>query len=277
MHEAEETISLSKLIKSNNITLPVGDEAKEIRVRSIKHTNSLTVDGNVKEQATQFTNNVHHLERDQILKEAEKEAEHILFDAQQKANATYQELETIKSQISEEAQRRYETAQHEGYEKGYADGVEAGRNTYHEEIEKAKDIILLAKEDYNRHIQDSEPVMLELAIEVAKKIIGNTLKGTSDAWMYLVKEATSEVRAQKEITISVHPSNYEQTLGHLDELKQIAINTHQLLIYPNGDLQEGACLIETPFGQLEASIDSQLKEIKLALLEKLKEGVNQHV
>ncbi|MFA9558086.1 flagellar assembly protein FliH [Evansella sp. AB-rgal1] len=267
---------MSKLIKSNNVKHPVGDEAKEIKVRSINKAYYHTGDGDVTDKANQEKSDVHYLERNQVLLEAEKEAEHIILHAQKVANETYQELELLKSQIAEEEQRRYEAATHEGYEKGYVAGVEAGKNTYVQEIEKAKEIIQLAKEDYNRHIQDSEPVMLELALEVAKKIVGSTLKETSDAWIHLVKEAISEVRAQKEITISVHPSNYQKTLDHLDEFKQIAMNTHQLLIYPNGDLSEGACMIETPFGQLEASVDSQLMEIKLALLEKLKEGVNQN-
>ena len=44
------------------------------------------------------------------------------------------------------------------------------------------------------------------------------------------------------------------------------------MIYPDPDLLQGSCLIESTYGRIDASIDIQLMEIKKALTQCL-EGV----
>ena len=43
-------------------------------------------------------------------------------------------------------------------------------------------------------------------------------------------------------------------------------------MYPNGELDEHACYIESENGRIDASIDSQLQEIKRKLMDILEEN-----
>lgn len=244
----------------------MNDKVREIKLRTIRRVNESesATNHSVAERA------VHHFEH--VYEEKQKEANELIENAKQEIYEWKQQLLEQEEKLKQEAELKFQQAVAEGEKKGYEAGYEAGFQAYASEIKKAQQIIERAKEDYRQKLEESEPVMLQLAMEVAKKIIGDTLEKNEDAWIHLVKEAVKEVQGQEEIKIFVHPDWYEKTLNHQDEIKEIALHTRDVYIFPSHDVEENSCFIETPFGRLDASVDSQLKELKRALLEKLKEG-----
>ena len=63
--------------------------------------------------------------------------------------------------------------------------------------------------------------------------------------------------------------HYEELLSKKEELMTIFSNVVNLFIYPDSDLSEDSCLIESSSGRIDASIDTQLSEIKVKLTELL--------
>ncbi|SDY72161.1 flagellar assembly protein FliH [Evansella caseinilytica] len=269
---AEEMISLSKLIKSMHAKR-VDDGAITIKVKPVEKPPVFTEDGNTADDDRQ-QQRVHYLERDRILTEAEQEANRMLEEVRREVADRQEELRLHEEEIKKEAEQRFLQAEEEGRRQGYEAGLLEGRNAYDEEILKAQEVVEKAKLDYFQHIENAEPVMLELAMTVAKKIVGTALSENREAWLFILKEVIEDVRGRGEINIYVHPDRYELTLHHQDELKQIALHSAAVYIYPKADLPENGCIVETPFGQVDASVDSQLKELKRKLLEKLNEGEN---
>ncbi|MBU9720318.1 MULTISPECIES: flagellar assembly protein FliH [Bacillaceae] len=261
---------MSKLIKSNN-AIQASPSSKEIKVKSIVFPN--TYDGDVNDNDHSVARQVHYVERGELMKQAEAEAQLLIDEAKFQVESMKEEIEMYQAQIEQEAEKRYAEAFEAGTERGYQDGLLKGQQDYETCIQKAKEIVAKAEEDYYKHIEDSEEEMLELAIKLAKKIIGNTFNETNEAWVHLLREAVMEIRGQEEVRIYVNPHWYELTLQHLDELKQLALHTNKLYIYPDNTLSESSCIIETPFGQVDASLDSQLNEMKRVLVSKLNEGV----
>ena len=77
------------------------------------------------------------------------------------------------------------------------------------------------------------------------------------------------MRNFSETQIHVHPNQYEFLLSKKEEILSIFTQDTNLVIYPDSDLSEGSCLIESPTGRIDAGIDTQLTEIKNALIESL--------
>ncbi|UTR15100.1 flagellar assembly protein FliH [Salipaludibacillus sp. LMS25] len=177
--------------------------------------------------------------------------------------------------FEEKKRIQFSQAEDEGFTKGYEAGVQEGQKSIQKDVQEAKHIVQLAKHDYEQKLDEASGEILELAMKVAEKIVSQTLETTSNAWISLVKEAITEVREQEEVKLYVAPAWYETTLSHKKELEGIALHTRELLIFPDDSLPTNGCVIETPFGQLEASADSQLREIKRLLSENLKKG-DQH-
>ncbi|SFE39035.1 flagellar assembly protein FliH [Alteribacillus iranensis] len=212
------------------------------------------------------------------LREAKQKAMEVEKQAYQLKNQAVHELEDARQKISEEEENSklliheaYDEAQKKGFEEGFEKGRKEGQQTYEEAIEEARHVITKAKKEYEHYLSEAEPVILNLALEVARRIVETSFESSEDLWNQLVKQALEEVKENEEITIYVSPSHYEQTRQIRKELEKILGHAQELMIFPDSSLSLGSCIIETPYGKVDASLDSQFNEIKSVLMEQLKE------
>lgn len=261
-------ILLSKVIKSS-FAKTIDSEKKTIALKKVILENQFGED-------VVQSNNDHFVESNIKLAEeklqiAIEEAEKIKQEAQAEYEMAQQRIndEIIANQIK--AEEMYKQAEENGYNEGFQQGLQEGQKQYETFIEEAREVVAASKRDYFQRLDESEPAIVQLAIKVAEKIISNTLDTNQDEWLSIVKDVINEVREQEQVKIYVHPNWYEFTLSHKEELRLQLPNCDHLYIYPDVHLEEHGCLIETPYGKIDASVDSQLTEMKDALLEKLKE------
>jgi flagellar assembly protein FliH len=260
-------ISLSKVIKSffaNNLET----EKKTIGLKKVLHESQLNdLKTDFKEQYVDYKSNL----QDEQLQKAVAEAENIRKEAQL-------EYELFQERMTEEAilnqqktEELFKQAEENGYNEGFQLGLQEGQRQYETFIKEAREIVTSSKNDYFNRLEEAEPIIVQLAVEVAGKIVSNALKEDLENWLSIVKAVINEVREQEQVKLYIHPNWYEFTLAHKEELRLLLPNCNNLYIYPDAHLQENGCQIETPYGKIDASVDSQLAEIKYALLEKLKE------
>ncbi|KLV28304.1 MULTISPECIES: flagellar assembly protein FliH [Niallia] len=247
---------MSRLIKSRYSKPETATE----KVISIKYIDTFNTEMDLSREVTQA-------EYNRIVESAWEEAEEL------KAQAL-EEAELIRIQLSEERQNwdiekasLIEEARKNGFQAGYEEGQNVGYNEMLSFIQQAKDTVTASKEDYEKYLQSAETTILELAIEVAEKIMNNKIKEEEENFLYLVQNALKEVRKQKEIQLHVSPIHYEMLVAEKEELLQLFPIKPNLFIFPDETIDENACIIETANGRLDASVDTQLLMIKSKLLE----------
>ncbi|WP_158737691.1 flagellar assembly protein FliH [Alteribacillus sp. YIM 98480] len=189
------------------------------------------------------------------------------------------ELEQTRKQISEEEQeskqrieQAFSKAKENGYAEGFEQGVNDGKASYDEAIEEVKAIIHSAKQEYTSYLEKAEPVILDLALAVANRVIYKSLEDEDGTWLEIVKNAVQEVKDHEDIAIYVPISRYEETKQQRQEIENVLTYSKELLLLPDGHLSEDQCIIETSYGRVDASLDSQLDELKNKLQDMLKEG-----
>ncbi|WP_407640171.1 flagellar assembly protein FliH [Bacillus massiliglaciei] len=201
---------------------------------------------------------------------ARLEAEEILLKAHNEALRLKREIEEDRQRWeNEEKPLLREQAQKEGFQQGYEDGQQKGYQEMAESIQFAGSIIESSKEDYQKHIEASEPVILELAVQVAGKIIASKLESEDETFLGIVKRAVKQVKEHTEVQLHIHPMHYPFVLDHKDELLAIFPRETELYIYPDEEMSETGCYIESDKGRIDASVDTQLEEIKQKLTELL--------
>lgn len=204
------------------------------------------------------------------LKQANAQADLIVTQAHEQAEAILLDVHQAKEKWEVEEKPMYiEQAQKEGYQQGIEDGMQQGYHEMSESIAYAQEIIDLAKREYGIKLEAAEPVILELAIKVAEKIIGLELTEDNLTFLSIVKRAIKEARESREVQLHVHPIQYPFILSQKEELLSIFPKNTDFYIYPNDDLLESSCIIESENGRIDASVDSQLQEIKVKLIELL--------
>ena len=194
-----------------------------------------------------------------------------LVQVQQETNRiqeeTQESIQLERENWTEEKQQWIEQAKAEGFQVGFEQGKTESITVYQDSLKQANHIVDLVKTDYQKTLEKTEDVIVQLAIHTAEKILEEKLQEQPKLFMHIVKSALKEIKNQSVISIYLHPVNYEIVLEQKAELKRILENDTKLSIYINEELAENACIIEHPFGQIDATVDTQLEQIRSALNE----------
>lgn len=258
---AEEMTSLSRLFKSVH-DIPV--EEKGRRVISIK---TFEIVPEVQTEEAPVSAIHFEKEAEQILQSAKVEAEMLVEQAMMQAEGLRTQMETERELLEQEKQAVLQQAQQEGFQRGLEEGKSQAIHEYSGIISMAQEVLEAAKTDYTAQVEASEETILQIAVKIAGKIIGNEITAEPSQLLSFVKRGLKEAKEQDEVRLHVHPSHYQFLLDNKEELLLVFATEAKLFIYPDADIQETMCVIESSSGRIDAGLDSQLKELKDKLFE----------
>ncbi len=202
---------------------------------------------------------------EEIIEQAKQRAEQLLAEAKQDAERLHEE-----AQIS--IQQAHQEAKQIGYEEGKKEGLGLAKEEYQSLIDQANEVVKQTKASYLKKLSDAEEDLLTLSVEIAEKIIHETFESDEERFIQLVKQTVNEVSDQPEVHVYVHPETYHLVTNQREELEAILSGKGQLSVFLNEELSTYACLIESPFGKIDSSVDKQLSKVKEKLLQLVKES-----
>ncbi|QRY38629.1 flagellar assembly protein FliH [Bacillus sp. PDNC022] len=206
-----------------------------------------------------------------VLSDAEDQASRILEQANSELEKTMAEINQRRTDFEEERMQLIEEAKQAGYQEGFQKGEADANMQYQAILDQANDIVSLARQDYEEKIESSAEQIVELAFELAKRV-WYAAEDTKDQFLALVKQVIAEVKEYENISIYVDPEHYEHVMEYKDELIRILQKDTHLAIYSDEKAPKGTCYVETSFGKVEASVDTQMNQLKEKLLEVIDSG-----
>ncbi|MFD2443521.1 flagellar assembly protein FliH [Bacillus sp. CGMCC 1.16607] len=249
-------ILLSRLIKSG-WTNPEPVTKKVISIRMIP---SIDIENDIIEEQPAGKS------MEEILADVQLEAEAIKRHAIEEAENIRFQIEQDKLFWEEEKQRLIIAAQNDGFEQGLLQGRDQGLTEYQELIQSAHEVVVASKNEYQKQVESADQTILNIAMSVAEKILNKKLED-QEQFFPIVKRALIEAKNYREIQLHIHPTHYGFLLSHKDELMGLFPRETDFYLYPNDSLTEWSCVIESSNGRIDASVDSQLIEIKKKLQE----------
>lgn len=235
------------------------------RVIAIKPLNIVQADDILEESApTEPTEDIQTVKT-----ELDKAYEDLKQVHQQKTNLieeTKQEIREAKEQWENEKKILIEEAKETGYSDGFEQGKQQSLKDYQAMLTEANTVTSLATHDYHQKLHQAEQDILALAVHISKKILQQELDEHPESFLSLVSQAIKEVKEQPVISLYLHPNEYQMVVQQRNELNQVLGEQVSLSIFIDYELNPGSCMIEHPSGQIDASIDTQLHEIKNRLL-----------
>lgn len=275
-------ISLSNVIKSSHY-IPL-DSKKIIEAATIRRAQpampgAIDDAAAASHQATELEQAVRdkivEQKLDQWKEQARQEAEEILQQAREQASEMLENMEreiselraAREAQLEEELTRAMQEAQEQAYREGYAKGEEEAETVWREKIEQAAAILQDAHALKQEIISEAEPFLLELSTQIAETIIGRQLTLEPEWVIEQVRSVLSRERLRGKITLCVSPEQFPYIREARDELLMVLDSQAELQILPDVSVKDNGCVVRTDLGSLDARIDSQLTEIKQALLQ----------
>jgi flagellar assembly protein FliH len=164
-----------------------------------------------------------------------------------------------------EAARKLDQARREAY----AEGLAAGRQQAEEQFRPAAqglaetlDSLARLRESIREEtIQD----LVHLAVSIAARVIHREVAVDPDALGGLIQAAFSKLQSREINRVRMHPT-LEPLIRKMLEQSGAPKN---LVLTPDASLKPAEVFFETAQGTLDASVDTQLREIERGLIDKL--------
>lgn len=253
--EGEGTRLLSNILKAKNILVNKEKQfplKKEIHV--ISGSKAAIENGDIKHapkpQNKAGDSNIHH-----ATNMASKEAEDILKKATQEAKAVISSATFKVKQLETEAQEK-------GYQDGLAQGIQNVQKRFYSEIGKIQEIKNEILQEKEALYQQFEKDLVNLAIDVAKKIIYNNLDTDDDVLIRIVESTLEKVQGTAKAQLCVSKQDFskltELRSNFLSKLK----NLEDIEIIQHDYLEPGSCIIHTESGIIDGSLDTRIEKIE---------------
>ena len=204
------------------------------------------------------------LQAELILNQAREEAEQLLAQAREQAMAEQEEIRA--------------GARDEGYREGYAQGIakamddairdrEETAARLEKEVQAFLEKASLAREEMLIQTQNE---LLELCLSIAEKVVRISLRSSGEVIVRMIQTATERMKRQEWVHIYISGCDTRQLAQISPALTSTlgALSQH-IKVVPMGDDESGTCIIETPDEIADASVSTQMSNIRDVLYDQI--------
>src|SRR3990167_140274 len=164
--------------------------------------------------------------------------------------------------MREEAQQELERQKKEGYDQGFKEGFKEGNDTAIAHHLKT----VIATLNY---YEQSREQLVKLVTGCLRQIIME-LPPTERIYQ-VVGEALQLLKQQTRITVQINPEDHAALDVAMPRLQEFLPAGSKIDVRLRDDLTPGSCILESPLGLVDGSLESQLAVIEASLLKATKE------
>ena len=162
---------------------------------------------------------------------------------------------SLVSRAQQEAINIKDNAKIEGYQEGLKNAEQ--------DISNLTDAIITFMSAKEKIYDEVAPKILEISMEVAKKIIKKEVETDKDFILGMIKEALEKLnKNEKQIIIRVSPEDKEYVKNNIDNLLEKLQIEAKISVQQDIKLSMGSVIVETNNGLVDASIDTGLQIIE---------------
>lgn len=177
--------------------------------------------------------------------------------------ASTEALRILQTAEIEAAQVRASTqaVREEARRAGYAEGYERGASEWAQAVRTARASVAAA-------VEAAKPQIVRMALRIAEKVLRRKLETEPEALLPMVDEALRSLSAQHQskVVLRAHPDDRPVLESRLKHWLERNPGMASLQVVADDSFRRGGCRIESDFGMVDATIDTQLRVIERHLL-----------
>lgn len=187
-------------------------------------------------------------------------------------------LIAVRKVLSEESapgenqllQQDRERVEQEAYQRGFAEGKNVGQQQAKAELQPVLDqlgkSLAMLSSLRSRIRSEAEGDLLKLAISIARRVLHRELTLEPESIEGLIRVALEKLHSRDLCRIRVHPDQESAIRNALERFS----NSQKVELVADSSMQCGDVIFETAHGNLDASIESQLREIERGFADRLR-------
>ena len=163
------------------------------------------------------------------------------------ALATVAELENIRQQAHDEGYTQ-------GRDAGYAAGIQQART----EAAQVHALLQSLQDALNQMDEEVAQSLLDLSLEIARKVAGETLQVKPEVILKIVSDAISDLpHFNQNAHLILHPDDAELVLKQMGE----QLSHAGWKIFTDAQIMRGGCRVETAHSQVDATSEARWKRV----------------
>lgn len=167
-------------------------------------------------------------------------------------------------------QQQYEQRVREAHAAGLREGEAAGRSRAAAEVQPVIERLGRTIDEISglraRLRLEAEADLIRLALAIARRILRREIAIDPEALHGLILGALQKLQGQEISRVRVHPSH----AAVLTTCLRLNLSADHIEVISDPSCEPGSVVFETPRGNLDASIESQLQEIERGLADRLR-------
>ena len=197
----------------------------------------------------------------QVLKrQAQDEADKIIAEA----NAKVREIEDQSIEVFEKAQKEAEA---KGYLAGKDTGYAEGKAEVDRLIQRVQTILERTNDRRAEILMETEQEIIDLVLLISRKVVKVISENQKNIIISNVVQALRKIKGRGNITIRVNLADLKLSTEHTKEFIQQVEGIKSIQIAEDTTIDQGGCIIETDYGEIDARISSQLAELESKILD----------
>jgi type III secretion protein L len=182
-------------------------------------------------------------------------------EAKSEAQAIRERAESEAAEIRRQALAEAEQVKKRAHDEGYKAGRDQG-------VAELAEIVAHASQRLEQIEAQAVPQLRDLALTIARKILGRELEFHPEAVVDVVKQALAEkARQRREIVLRVNPEDLATIREHRAELLEVLSRAKEIGVREDPDVARSGVIIETDAGIIDAQLETQLGVFERVLKE----------
>jgi flagellar assembly protein FliH len=189
------------------------------------------------------------------------------------------ELERIslEEKVEHEVLARIKTMQEQAYQEAYQLGLDDGREKafteFQDELSQSLARLVAALESIenlkSELIACNEKQIVRLIYYIARRLVLHEVSVKPEIILDVVKMATEIAASDENVTVKVSSSDFAFIESVKDKLGKDFNQIRKVQLESSEDVHSGGCIVETNFGEVNATLDQRLEKVWATITEKL--------
>jgi flagellar assembly protein FliH len=162
----------------------------------------------------------------------------------------------------EQAEAIAQSAREQGFEAGYNEGIGRAEKAVAERLALADSILAATRSAQEEALASAERDLVELAFEIAEKIVRQKVVADPDATIGVLEHALRKAYVRDGLTVLCNPADLERLMGASEQLQTRVGSLAGLTLIGDRRISQGGVVVRTDAGDIDATIESQLERLR---------------
>lgn len=151
-----------------------------------------------------------------------------------------------------------------GRDQGYRDGKAQAQGEVQQQLVEAISALTAAAEERFRLAQQHEAALADLALQIARKVIGAHLEADPALVSGIVRDAIADLEPSTSLHVHLHPDDVPIVAASRNQLDRLVRGTGDIELVADETVDRGGVVLRSQVGDVDARISTKLSVLETA-------------